>query len=115
MVQRFLAVCAAIGFGFGLACAAEETKPAPKVDVATVARLVGQLGSDRFDDRETAFKELDGLGSNALDVLRPALTSRDEETRRRALDLVQRIEKRLESAQLTQPKLVRLVYTDTPV
>jgi hypothetical protein len=115
MVTRFLATCAAISFGFGLARAAEEKKPSPKVDVATVARLVGQLGSDRFDDRETAFKELDVLGSNALDVLRAALTSRDEETRRRALDLVQRIEKRLESALLAQPKLVRLVYTDTPV
>jgi hypothetical protein len=117
MAKRFLAVCVGVGLGIGLACAAEDTKPTPKpkVDAATVARLVGQLGNERFDDRETACKELDNLGASALEALRPALMSRDEETRRRAFDLIQRIEKRLESVQLTQPKLVRLVYSDTPV
>jgi hypothetical protein len=115
MVKRFLGLCAGVSLGFTLVSAAEEAKPTPKIDAAAVPRLVGQLGSDRFDDREAAFKELDGLGSSALEALRPALISRDEETRRRAFDLVQRIEKRLESAQLTQPKLVRLVYSDTLV
>jgi hypothetical protein len=115
MSMRFLGLWAVISLGLGLATAAEETKPAPKVDAATVARLVGQLGSDQFDDREGAARELDGLGAAALDALRPALISRDEETRRRAFDLVQRIDKRLESARLTQPKLVRLVYSDTLV
>jgi hypothetical protein len=115
MVKRLLGLCAGVSLGFSLVSAAEEAKSTPKVDSAVVGRLVGQLGSDRFDDREAAFRELDGLGSIALAALRPALLSRDEETRRRAFELVQRIEKRLESAQLTQPKLVRLVYSDTLV
>jgi hypothetical protein len=115
MATRFLAVCAGVSLGLCLVRAAEEAKRAPKVDAAAMARLITQLGSDRYEDRESASKELDALGQNALEALRPALTNRDVETRRRARDLVERIEKRLESAQLTQPKLVRLVYNDTPV
>jgi hypothetical protein len=115
MVKRFLAPLVVVGLGLCLAYA-EQAKPAPaKADPAAVAKLVAQLGSDRYDDRETAFKALDALGPTALEELRTALTGRDEETRRRAVDLVQRIERRQESAQLTQPKMVYLVYTDMPV
>jgi hypothetical protein len=115
MVKRFLAPLAVVGLGLCLAHA-EQAKPAPaKVDPAAVAKLVAQLGSDRYEDREAAFKALDALGPTALEALRAALTGRDEETRRRAVELVQRIERRQESAQLTQPKMVHLVYTDMPV
>jgi len=115
MVKRFLASLAVVGLGLCVAYA-EQPKPIPpKTDPAAVAKLVDQLGSDRYEDREAAFKALDALGPTALEALRTALTGRDEETRRRAVDLIQRIEKRLESARLTQPKLVHLVYKDTPV
>jgi hypothetical protein len=115
MVKRFLAPLAVIALGLCLGYA-EETKPAPaKTDPAAVAKLVDQLGSDRYEDREAAFKALDALGPTALEALRTALTGRDEETRRRAVELVLLIERRQESAQLTQPKMVHLVYTDTPV
>ncbi len=115
MVKRFLAPLAVIGLGLCLAYA-EQTKPAPaKTGPAAVAKLVAQLGSDRYEDREAAFKALDALGPTALEELRTALTGRDEETRRRAVELVQLIERRQESAQLTQPKMVHLVYSDTPV
>jgi len=115
MVKRFLAPLAVIALGLCLAYA-EETKPAPaKTDPAAVAKLLDQLGSDRYEDREAAFKALDALGPTALEGLRTAPKGRDEETRRRAVELVLLIERRQESAQLTQPKLVHLVYTDTPV
>jgi hypothetical protein len=115
MVTRFLAPLAVVGLGLGLAWS-QQTKPAPaKADSAAVAKLVAQLGSDRYEDREAAFKALDALGPTALEELRTALTGRDEETRRRAVDLVQLIERRQESAQLTQPKMVHLIYTDMPV
>jgi hypothetical protein len=115
MVKRFLAPLALVGLSLCLAYA-EQTKPAPtKADPAAVAKLVAQLGSDCYEDREAAFKALDALGPTALEGLRTALTGRDEETRRRAVELVQLIERRQESAQLTQPKMVHLVYTDTPV
>jgi hypothetical protein len=93
----------------------EAVKPAPKIDPVALARFVAQLGSDRYDDRETACKELDALGAAALEPLRAALGSRDEETRRRAIHVFERIQLRVETARLTKPKMVRLVYTDVPV
>jgi hypothetical protein len=115
MVTRFLAPLVVVGLGLCLAYA-EQTNPAPaKTDPAAVAKLVTQLGSERYEDREAAFKALDALGPTALEGLRTVLTGRDEETRRRAVELVLLIERRQESAQLTQPKMVHLVYTDTPV
>src|SRR6266478_9467370 len=63
----------------------EEAKAAPKIDTVALAQLVAQLGSDRYDDRETACKELDALGAAALEPLRSALGSKDEKTRRRAI------------------------------
>jgi hypothetical protein len=115
MVKRFLTPLAVVGLGLCLAYA-EPAKPSPdKTDPTVVAKLVAQLGSDRYEDREAAFKELDAVGPNALEALRTAVTGRDEETRRRAVELVLLIEKRQECAQLTQPKMVHLVYTDMPV
>jgi hypothetical protein len=113
MIPRYAAVFAVVALGMCLAYA-EETKPV-KTDAAQLERLVGQLGSDRFEEREAAFEALDKLGPLALDSLRVALKSPNHETRKRACELVQRIEKRLETAELTQPKLVHLVYNDTPV
>ena len=115
MVKRVLTPLVVIGLGLCHA-SADPVKPAPaKADAAVVAKLLAQLGSERYQDREEAFKELDALGPTALEALRTAVTSRDEETRRRAVELVLLIEKRRECAQLTQPKMVHLAFTDTPV
>jgi hypothetical protein len=113
MIQRLAAVFAVVGLGMCLTYA-EEAKPA-KPDPAHVARLVAQLSSERYEEREAASEALDAIGPLALDSLRGALKSPSPETRKRAGDLVQRIEKRLETAELTQPKMIRLVYNDTPV
>jgi hypothetical protein len=99
----------------GKATSKETVKPVPTIDAVALARLVAQLGSDRYDDREAACKELDGLGAAALEPLRTAIGSRDEETRRRALHVLERIQLRVETARLTKPKMIRLVYTDVPV
>jgi hypothetical protein len=115
MVKHFAAVLAVVGLGWGPSCA-EEAKPAPvKPDAAAVAKLVAQLGSDRYEDREAASQALDALGPLALDALHKALAGSNPETRKRAADLMKRIDKRLETIELTQPKMVRLSYTDLPV
>ena len=113
MLKRFLAVAAALSVGICFAVAAEPT--ANKADATAASRLVAQLGSDSFEDREKAEVALDGMGPAALDSLRSAVASKDRETRRRALELIQRIEKRQETEQLVQPKKVHLVFSDTPV
>jgi hypothetical protein len=115
MLRHLVAVCALVGLGLSLTNA-EEAKPAPaKPDPAALAKLVAQLGSDRYEEREAASDALDALGPLALDALRKVLTGNNPETRKRAGDLVERIDKRLETIELTQPKLVRLSYTDVPV
>jgi hypothetical protein len=115
MISRLVAALAIVGLGLSLTFA-DETKPAPaKPDPVALAKLVARLGSERFEDREAACDALDALGPSAMEALRKALTSADLETHRRAVDLLERIEKRQETAELTQPKSVRLVYSDTPV
>jgi hypothetical protein len=94
----------------GLALAA----PAVSAD-ASLARLIAQLGSDRYEEREVATRDLDALGSAALEALRRATTDDDAEVRRRARGLIATIEKRLEAARLLAPRKVHLVYKDTPV
>src|SRR5690348_7394950 len=100
------------GLGLGLAGGAT---PADSGGDERVPRLIRQLGSDQFREREAATDALDGLGAAALEPLRKATKSEDAEVRRRAADLVQRIEKRVETARILAPLRVRLVYQDTPV
>ena len=85
------------------------------VDTARIAKLIGQLGSDAFADRDKAAKELDAIGAPALDALREAARTGEPEQSRQAKDLAARIEGRIESAGMLAPRRVRLVYRDTPV
>jgi HEAT repeat protein len=55
-------------------------------------RLVEQLGSERFGDREEASQQLAKLGKAALPSLKEATKSPDPEVRRRAQQLVEQIE-----------------------
>jgi hypothetical protein len=78
-----------------------------------IARLVEQLGSEDFDQREAAARALDKLGAPTLEALRKAAQSSDLEVRRLAQELDERIERRIESASALAPKLIRLTYKDT--
>src|SRR5262245_8272624 len=102
-----------IGLGIGLAVVGEAapvprpTDPAPPrgqpaeepapaaVDAAEAQRLIRQLGSDAFEERQAATHRLDALGEPVLPTLRAALEDDDIEVRRRAGELIQRIERRL--------------------
>jgi hypothetical protein len=68
---------------------------------ADVERLVKQLGSVRFEEREAASRALEKVGYPALDALRKAAKSEDRETRRRAGLLVQQIENGLDALLVT--------------
>jgi hypothetical protein len=95
--------------------------PAPAADkaeapaAARVAKLVEQLGNDDFNEREMASAGLDAVGEPALDALRLAVMSTDEEVHKRAETLVGKIEKRLQTASVLKAKRVRLIYKDTAV
>ena len=73
-----------------LAVRADEPKSgASDVDIK---RWIGQLGSERFEDREQATQRLSKLGKDALPSLREAIKSPDAEVRRRAQELVEEIQ-----------------------
>ncbi len=76
-----------------------------------VARLIRQLGHDKFVKREQASKELDAIGVPALDALRRAAASDDDpEIRCRAAQIVRAVTGRIRAA-VTQQELKRLQGT----
>jgi WD40 repeat protein len=63
---------------------------------AEIERLIQQLGSDEFKEREQASKRLEAIGAPALAQLRKAATDSDSlEIRTRAEELVRKIQKPL--------------------
>jgi hypothetical protein len=98
-----------------MAAPAEETKPANKVEPTEIDRLVEQLGSDQYSEREEATLALNKMGTVALGRLRKATRNSDPEVSRRASELVRQIERRDELARLLLPRRIRLVYADMPV
>jgi len=94
---------------------ASETVKRPSEPQPDVPLLVRQLGSDRYTEREAATAAIDSLGHVALEHLKKAKKSSDPEVQRRVADLLARIEARLESARLMQPKRIRLVYSNMPL
>lgn len=99
----------------GLVSLSAADKPAPKSDPATIGKLIEKLGSDTFEDREAASKALDEIGLPALKALEKAATSKDAEVRKRASALAERIAGRERTGALLAPKMVHLVYKNTPL
>ncbi len=103
-------------FGAGLALLlslpspAEEAAQKEKID-----KLIEQLGSGTFTEREKATKELTTIGLPALDALRKAAKSEDAEIRKRAEDILPKIERQAQSIRILTPKRVHLIYKDTPL
>jgi len=87
----------------------------PNVNVQEIPRLITELGSNDFKKREAATQALDALGAVALEALNKASRGTDPEIRRRAERLAKLIEKRVETAQILEPKHVRLVCQDTTI
>ncbi|MBV9125504.1 MAG: hypothetical protein JO112_19320 [Planctomycetes bacterium] len=106
----------ALGIGLGLGATATVPSPAAeKVQAEHIAQLIEQLGSHRFTAREQASKELEKVGAPALEAVQKATHSPDDEIRRRAEELVQKITRRAETERILAPRRLHLVYKDTPV
>jgi hypothetical protein len=101
----------AVLVGLGLALLISLPSPAgEEVSADKIDKLIEQMGSGTFSEREKASKALDAIGVPALDALRKAVKSDDAEVKRRAQDLLKRIEKRAESVAFLAPKRLSLVY-----
>jgi tetratricopeptide (TPR) repeat protein len=81
-----------LAFSFALrpsAFAGPKSNLDDKPSAAEIKKLIEQLGSSQFSEREVASKRLQEIGELALPELRKAATeSKDLETRRRAKDIV---------------------------
>ncbi|HEV3260092.1 MAG TPA: HEAT repeat domain-containing protein [Gemmataceae bacterium] len=99
----------------GLCALPAPAAPPAKPSFESINALVARLGSGKFKERQAATRELDALGAAALDSLRTAAADPDAEVRRRATALADRIEKRIETAQILTPTRFRFVCKDKPV
>jgi hypothetical protein len=99
----------AAGFAAAGALAVAAAEPA---DAGQIARLIGQLGSARYAEREAATKALNALGEPALVALQQAAQGKDPEVRRRAHVLARQIEARREARTVLVPHRVRLTFKD---
>ncbi|HEY7327434.1 MAG TPA: hypothetical protein VH592_07340 [Gemmataceae bacterium] len=95
---------------FSLPSPADETASKEKID-----KLIEQLGSGSFAEREKASKDLAAIGMPALEALRKAAKSEDAEIRKRAEDILPKIERQAESVRVLTPKRMTLTYKDTPL
>jgi hypothetical protein len=116
-VMRTRLFCLAFVVGLGVAAwaslpgSAAEKPP----DAAKIASWIEQLGSGSFEEREKAEDELEAVGAPALEGLRKAAKDGEEEVRRRAEKLIQRIERRLATETALEPKEVHFKFKDTPI
>jgi hypothetical protein len=98
----------------GLVALAAAGGDPPKADAEHIARLVKQLGSDNFDEREKATRELEEIGPPALAALRAA--GKDgAEVKARAAGLIERIERKAQSGSSLAPTRVKLAFKDAPL
>jgi hypothetical protein len=113
MRSRYM-LASLLGAGFALVLSlpspADETPSKEKIE-----KLIEQMGNGTFAEREKATKELSAIGVPALEALRKATKSEDAEVRKRAEDLLPKIERQAESIRILAPKRVHLVYKDTPL
>lgn len=84
--------------GTGTTPASQQVKGRDgKADATPIEKLISQLGSRTFEEREEASKALEAIGLSTLEPLRKAASeSTDLEVRKRAKDLASLIERKYE-------------------
>src|SRR5262245_21772657 len=71
----------------------QYTKPVPAVTTpAEIERIIRQMGSDDYFEREAASKELAAIGEPAREALEKAANGNDAEVQRRASKLVEALD-----------------------
>jgi hypothetical protein len=116
MRQRFLVLGLAAALTLALTLVrADEPRADDAAEIARIGKLVDQLGSDSFADREQARRDLEAIGVPALKGLRRAETKGDLETARRVAELIRTIEEKKLTTELLTPKKVHLKLKDVPV
>jgi hypothetical protein len=110
--RYLLAALIVVGLALRIALPGSAGEAPSKVQID---RLIDQLGSGDFSEREKASKDLAAVGVPALDALRKAAKSEDAEVRKRVEEILPKIERQAESARVLAPKRVRLVCKEMPL
>ncbi len=110
-MKRLLVAASAIGLAFGVSALAEQPASSP----SGISALIVQLGADSFADREAAVAALEQIGVPALDALRKAVQSDNQEVRDRASVLLSRIRRAADSHTRLLAKRVTLDYQSMPL
>lgn len=113
--MRQCCVWLVLAFLLGLALQVETGRAADQADADSIDKLVKQLSSGRFAQREAAQKKLEEIGLPALSALKKAAEEGDAETKRRAGELADKIEKKQESVKVLTATKLKLSYKDTPL
>src|SRR5690349_761355 len=87
----------------------------PKADAEQIAQLIKQLGSDEFEAREKATKDLEAIGTPALEALREAAKNGEPEVKTRATAILAKVEKTAVAEKLLKPTKLKLSFKDTPL
>src|SRR5438128_2552049 len=90
-------------------------QPAPGGDSQRIDQLIERLGSGKFQERNAAQKELETIGTPALEQLKKSQAGADAETSRRAGEIVRKIQESTKTADVLAAKSVRLKFKDIPV
>jgi hypothetical protein len=115
MRSRLLVSALALGLSMGALLVLPGLAADDKSDPATIDKLIKQLSSDAFAEREKAGQELERIGVPALEALRKAAQSDEADLKKRAEEILAKVEKKAESAKVLAPKRVHLTYKDTPL
>jgi hypothetical protein len=111
--RHLLAALIVVGVGLLGSVPTSPADEAPSKE--NLDKLIDQLGSGNFAEREKASKELAAIGVPALEALRKAAKSEDAEVRKRIEEILPKIERQAESIRVLAAKRVNLVYKDTPL
>ncbi len=120
MKTRYWPLALVIGLGLEALVAAPAADPpkdkadAAKVSSEQIAKLVKQLSSEDFEEREKATKELEAVGARrwTLCATRPR-TARSRS--RRANAIIRKVEGKAANEKLLAPTKVKLSFKDTPL
>ncbi len=104
-----------LAFSICLALNSWALAQAPTPEPARIEALVRKLGSSSYAQREEARRELQAIGTPALDQVRKLSKSTDAEISRRVAELIRGFEEQLLTKQVLAPKEVHLKLKDASV
>src|ERR1700722_1839243 len=117
MRHRIFVTTAIFSLAFGFGLRAQQPATVGKVDAETarIQKLIDNLGSVSFEEREQASKALEHFGTPAISELRKAIANDDAEITRRATRLLGRVEEKALVDSLLAAKRIRLSVKDVTV